>query len=163
MWDPCDQTNQSIQSKEKHTWVTGTKYIPRAWRHTFMKSDRRSFSSPEPVVSWSRGQLQIEPSGSGDENGLENRCYVMYAKRIIYRFEEENWVPVNFRGAIVARRFRNMASFVLLLWHFFASFWSKNKLNHAREGKRCLGCAPANAKEPWMFYMVSTIFISFNN
>ena len=28
-------------------------------------------------------------------------------------FEEENWVPVNFRGAIVARRFRNMASFVL--------------------------------------------------
>ena len=27
------------------------------------------FSSPEPVVSWSRGRLQIKPSGSGDENG----------------------------------------------------------------------------------------------
>ena len=37
-------------------------------------------------------------------------------------FEEENWVPVNFRSSIVARRFRNMASFVLLLWQFFASF-----------------------------------------
>ena len=31
----------------------------------------QSFSSPEPVVSWSRGleTLQIKPSGSGDENG----------------------------------------------------------------------------------------------
>jgi len=33
-----------------------------------------AFSSPEPVVSWSRGletrgSLQIKPSGSGDENG----------------------------------------------------------------------------------------------
>ena len=32
-----------------------------------------AFSSPEPVVSWSRGRerrgrLQIKPSGSGDEN-----------------------------------------------------------------------------------------------
>ena len=32
-----------------------------------------SFSSPEPVVSWSRGgettgRLQFKPSGSGDEN-----------------------------------------------------------------------------------------------
>lgn len=78
-------------------------------------------------------------------------------------FEEENWVPVNFRGAIVARRFRNMASFVILLWHFFASFYSKNKVNHVCEGKRCLGCAPANAKEPRMFYMVCKISISFSN
>ena len=38
----------------------------------------RPFSSPEPVVSWSRGRetrgstgrLQIKPSGSGDENAL---------------------------------------------------------------------------------------------
>ena len=29
----------------------------------------RPFSSPESVVSWSRGRLQIKPSGSGDENG----------------------------------------------------------------------------------------------
>ena len=31
-------------------------------------------SSPEPVVSWSRGlttRLQIKPSGSGDENEIE--------------------------------------------------------------------------------------------
>ena len=33
------------------------------------------FSSPEPVVSWSRvretrGRLQIKPSGAGDENGI---------------------------------------------------------------------------------------------
>ena len=27
------------------------------------------FSSPEPVVSWSLGRLQIKPSGSGDKNG----------------------------------------------------------------------------------------------
>ena len=35
-----------------------------------MESDFKftSFSSPEPVVSWSRGRLQIKPSGSGDEN-----------------------------------------------------------------------------------------------
>ena len=25
------------------------------------------FSSPEPVVSWSRGPLEIKPTGSGDE------------------------------------------------------------------------------------------------
>ena len=31
--------------------------------------DANPFSSPEPVVSWSRGRLQIKPSGSGDENG----------------------------------------------------------------------------------------------
>ena len=30
---------------------------------------KNSFSSPEPVVSWSRGRLQIKLSGSGDENG----------------------------------------------------------------------------------------------
>ena len=41
---------------------------------------RTSFSSPEPVVSWSRGRetwSQIKPSGSGDENGatLDCRCY----------------------------------------------------------------------------------------
>ena len=28
------------------------------------------FSSPEPVISWSRGPLEIKPTGSGDENGL---------------------------------------------------------------------------------------------
>ena len=30
------------------------------------------FSSQEPVVSWSRGSLQIKPSGSGDENGVSS-------------------------------------------------------------------------------------------
>ena len=32
----------------------------------------QSFSSPEPVVSWSRGleTLKIKPSGSGDENAI---------------------------------------------------------------------------------------------
>ena len=42
-----------------------------------------SFSSPEPVVSWSRvretrgsatGRLQIKPSGSGDENVFDCVC-----------------------------------------------------------------------------------------
>ena len=32
---------------------------------------QKAFSSPEPVVSWSRGRLQIKPSGSGDENELK--------------------------------------------------------------------------------------------
>ena len=39
-----------------------------------------TFSSPEPVVSWSRGletrgstgSLQIKPGGSGDENAAKN-------------------------------------------------------------------------------------------
>ena len=31
-----------------------------------------AFSSPEPIVSWTRGQLQIKPSGSGDENSGES-------------------------------------------------------------------------------------------
>ena len=30
--------------------------------------DFSPFLSPEPIVSWSRGRLQIKPSGSGDEN-----------------------------------------------------------------------------------------------
>ena len=39
----------------------------------FQQFQARSFSSPEPVVSWSRGletrrSLQIKPSGSGEEN-----------------------------------------------------------------------------------------------
>ena len=39
----------------------------------FEKFEARPFSSPEPVVSWSRGletrcSLQIKPSGSGDKN-----------------------------------------------------------------------------------------------
>ena len=33
------------------------------------RDELKAFSSPEPVVSWSRGRLQIKPSGSGDENG----------------------------------------------------------------------------------------------
>ena len=36
------------------------------------KGSKHSFSSPEPVVFWSRGlSLQIKPSGSGDENGVK--------------------------------------------------------------------------------------------
>ena len=31
-----------------------------------------AFSSPEPVVSWSRGRLQIKPSDSGDEKDAGN-------------------------------------------------------------------------------------------
>ena len=31
-------------------------------------STSRPFSSPEPVVSLSRGWVQIKPTGSGDEN-----------------------------------------------------------------------------------------------
>ena len=36
----------------------------------------RAFSSPEPVVSWSRGLLQIKPSGSGDENVRKATCWL---------------------------------------------------------------------------------------
>ena len=46
-----------------------------------------TFSSPEPVVSWSRGletRLQIKPSGSGDENAL-------YKARICEFFVERLW------------------------------------------------------------------------
>ena len=53
-----------------------------------------------------------EPSVSSGQRIDVMSC--MQYKLSIF-FEEENWVPVNFRGAIVARRFRNMASFVLLL------------------------------------------------
>ena len=35
------------------------------------RDELKAFSSPEPVVSWSRGRLQIKPSGSGDENELK--------------------------------------------------------------------------------------------
>ena len=49
------------------------------------------FSSPEPVVSWSRGretrgQLQIKPSGSGDENVFTlHRIAFAPARRKLYR------------------------------------------------------------------------------
>ena len=52
----------------------------------FQKFEARPFSSPEPVVSWSRGlktrcSLQIKPSGSGDKN--EARPFSNNNNRII--------------------------------------------------------------------------------
>ena len=53
----------SIRNMVFHCIFLGKKAI-------IITSKRQSipFSSPEPVVSWSRGRLQIKPSGSGDEN-----------------------------------------------------------------------------------------------
>ena len=56
----------------------------------------RTFSSPEPVVSWSRGRetrgyksytgrLQIKPSGSGDENVTRKENMYIVAKKSGYR------------------------------------------------------------------------------
>ena len=43
------------------------------WLHSMLSNANRGgkpFSSPELVVSWSRGlSLRMKPSGSGDENG----------------------------------------------------------------------------------------------
>ena len=49
--------------------VTDGKTCAISTKHNFGLPVDGSFSSPEPVVSWSRGRLQIKPSGSGDENG----------------------------------------------------------------------------------------------
>ena len=38
------------------------------------------FSSPEPVVSWSRGRLQIKPRGSGDKNALSLKKIIVLEK-----------------------------------------------------------------------------------
>ena len=47
----------------------------------------RAFSSPQPVVSWSRGRetrLQIKPSGSGDENGDRAEITVLMCEQKPY-------------------------------------------------------------------------------
>ena len=48
------------------------------------------FSSPEPVLSWSRRRLQIKPTGSGDENGphlnLAPELYFCTADGVTERF-----------------------------------------------------------------------------
>ena len=41
--------------------------------------DLHTFSSPEPVVSWSRGRLQIKPSFSGDENDLHITRHALWS------------------------------------------------------------------------------------
>ena len=45
----------------------------------FLLVKSKSFSSPEPVVSWSRGLLQIKPSGSGDENESKSNKNMSYS------------------------------------------------------------------------------------
>ena len=53
--------------------------------HSFLVGVQ-TFSSPEHVVSWSRGKetrgtgrLQIKPSGSGDENGVQTNAGYIHA------------------------------------------------------------------------------------
>ena len=69
-------------------------------------SSLKAFSSPEPVVSWSRGRetrgwatgrLQIKPSGSGDENGLKWEMSAREHARWGYAnyFHERMWNKMN--------------------------------------------------------------------
>ena len=52
---------------------------PPPWK--LVPRDKHSlFSSQEPVVSWSRGSLQIKPSGSGDENGTSSSPVIARAR-----------------------------------------------------------------------------------
>ena len=73
----------------------------------------RPFSSPEPVVSWSRGRetrgrLQIKPSGSGDENFADvspretSPAAKSEEKRMFSQASERN-VPLNLGTRSVMR------------------------------------------------------------
>ena len=79
-------------------------------RYSALSSGQIPFSSPEPVVSWSRGRgrLQIKPSGSGDENGR-------------YRMSENFWHAV-------AHVQKLQISLLMLITDFCPSplHWGKN-------------------------------------
>jgi len=66
---PYDQKNFTWEAEliSGTTIGTSTRHPPSSGRAC--SQAHSSFSSPEPVVSCSRGRLQIKPSGSGDENG----------------------------------------------------------------------------------------------
>ena len=58
----------------------------------FIPFSAKPFSSPEPVVSWSRGRLQIKPSGSGDENGAKPILFISIAQMEIISHAIMLWV-----------------------------------------------------------------------
>ena len=61
----------------------------------------RPFSSPEPVVSWSR-RLQIKLSGPGDENGGRRQCLSAFIRGV--------------RVLCKPRRFLNSSMYVTLIY-----------------------------------------------
>ena len=87
-----------------------------------------SFSSPEPVVSWSRGRLQIKPSGSGDKNGQSSLTTKLFSF------------------------FHYFSAAIFFAKKPFAEFLTNIHGNHAlREWKRKEMCRPISRKDvqPW--------------